>query len=171
MVIDPASGKSGAMGSTPAVREVLAASGLDYEIIACDPALSDTAVFCAHYGYAPEISANTILVRSKRGDVEYVACLVLATTRLDVNNVVRKRLNARKVSFASAAETTAIMGMELGGVTALGLPADLPLWIDARVMAPSRIILGGGDRASKIIVDPAIFGQTPATEIVPNLAK
>lgn len=155
----------------PAIHNILATSGLDYEIIACDPAMSDTAEFCAHYGYAPEISANTILVRSKRGDLEYVACVVLATTRLDVNNAVRKRLNARKVSFASAEETRTIMGMELGGVTALGLPADLPLWIDSRVMVPSRIILGGGDRASKIIVDPAIFHQTPATEIVSELAK
>ena len=162
---------SQAAGSLPAIRHILASSGLGYEIIACDPTLSDTAVFCAHYGYPPEISANTILVRSKRGDLEYVACLVLATTRLDVNNVVRKRLNARKVSFASAEETRAIMGMELGGVTALGLPDDLPLWVDARVMAPSRVILGGGDRASKIIVDPAIFQQTPTTEIVPDLAK
>jgi prolyl-tRNA editing enzyme YbaK/EbsC (Cys-tRNA(Pro) deacylase) len=162
---------SEALGTAAAIADILAASGLDYEIIACDPALSDTVVFCDHYGYAPEISANTILVRSKRGDLEFVACLVLATTRLDVNNVVRKRLNARKVSFASAEETRAIMGMELGGVTALGLPAGLPLWVDARIMLPERIILGGGDRASKIIVDPAIFQQTPATEVVPDLAK
>jgi len=157
--------------SVPGIHNFLATSGMVYEVIACDPALSDTAAFCDHYGYALKTSANTILVRSKRGDLEYVACVVLATTRLDVNNVVRKRLNARKVSFASADETRAIMGMELGGVTALGLPANLPLWIDSRVMAPSRIILGGGDRASKIIVDPAIFHQTPATEIVPALAK
>lgn len=162
---------NGQAKSLPAIRDILAASGLEYEIIACDPALSDTAVFCAHYGYAPGISANTILVRSKRGDLDYVACLVLATTRLDVNNVVRRRLNARKVSFASAEETRAIMGMELGGVTPLGLPADLPLWVDSRIMELDRVILGGGDRASKIIVDPAIFQQTPATEIVADLAK
>lgn len=162
---------SDAAGPLPAIRQVLADAGVAYEIVACDPALSDTTVFCEHYGYPPEISANTILVRSKRGDFDHVACLVLATTRLDVNNTVRKRLNARKVSFASAEETKTIMGMELGGVTPLGLPPGLPLWIDSRVMTLEQVILGGGGRASKIIVDPAIFQQTPATEIIPNLAK
>ncbi len=96
---------------------------------------------------------------------------MLATIRLDVNKVVRKRLGARKVSFASAAEAREITGMEIGGVTPLCLPPDLPLRIDSRIMALPWVILGGANRSSKVIVNPAIFQSTPATEVVPDLAR
>ncbi len=152
------------------IHALLEASGLSYEIIACDPDLADTAVFCERYGYPPEHSANTIIVRTKTGEEKFAACVVLATTRLDVNKVVRKRLGARKASFASAEETSAVTGMALGGVTPLALPADLPLWVDRRIMDLDTIILGGGNRASKIKVSPLIFNRTPNTEIVPDLA-
>ncbi len=153
------------------IHRLLEASGLAHEIIACAPELADTAVFCAHYGHPLEHSANTIVVRSKTGELKFAACLVLATTRLDVNKVVRKRLGARKVSFATAEESEALTGMTLGGITPLALPAELPLWVDARIMALDRVILGGGNRASKIIVEPAIFKSLAKAEIVEDLAK
>ncbi len=153
------------------IRGLLEASGLAHEIVACDPELADTATFCAHYGYSLAHSANTIVVKSKTGAEKFAACLVLATTRLDVNKAVRKKLEARKVSFASPEETAQVTGMSLGGVTPLALPPELPLWVDARIMALDHVILGGGDRASKIIVDPAIFETTANTEIVADLAK
>ncbi|HJM51490.1 MAG TPA: YbaK/EbsC family protein [Alphaproteobacteria bacterium] len=153
------------------IHDILEASGLAYEIIECDPELADTAVFCAHYGYASEHSANAIVVRSKGGEVSYAACLVLAPTRLDVNKVVRKKLGARKASFASPEETRQITGMEIGGVTPICLPAGLPLWVDARIMALDYVILGGGNRSTKLIVDPKIFAATPETEVVEDLAK
>ncbi|MDQ3782995.1 MAG: hypothetical protein M3349_08685 [Actinomycetota bacterium] len=137
------------------VLGAVAATGYDYRVIACDPELADTAAFCAHYGYALEESANTIVIASRRPEGRNVACVVLATTRLDVNGVVRRRLGVRKVSFAPAELTAALTGMTMGGVTAFGLPPDLPLWIDARVMVPARVILGGGSRKLKLYVDPA----------------
>ena len=153
------------------IHAVLEQSGLDHEIIACDPELADTAVFCEHYGYSPAQSANTIVVRSKTGEEKFAACLVLATTLLDVNKTVRKRLGARKVSFASPEETMARTGMSLGGVTPLCLPPELPLWVDGRIMELDYVILGGGDRASKIIVDPQIFARLANAEVVPGLAR
>jgi prolyl-tRNA editing enzyme YbaK/EbsC (Cys-tRNA(Pro) deacylase) len=153
------------------IRGLLQASGLEYQIVDCDPELADTAVFCEHYGHSLAHSANTIVVRSKTGEEKYAACLVLATCRLDVNKAVRKKLGARKASFASPEETQATTGMALGGVTPLALPAELPLWVDSRIMDLDYVILGGGDRASKIIVDPALFRATANTEIVPDLAN
>ncbi|MDP6707232.1 MAG: YbaK/EbsC family protein [Alphaproteobacteria bacterium] len=153
------------------IRGLLEASGLEFQIVDCDPELADTAVFCEHYGHSLAHSANTIVVRSKTGEEKYAACLVLATCRLDVNKAVRKKLGARKASFASPEETQAATGMTLGGVTPLALPASLPLWVDSRIMDLDYVILGGGDRASKIIVDPALFRTTANTEIVPDLAK
>jgi prolyl-tRNA editing enzyme YbaK/EbsC (Cys-tRNA(Pro) deacylase) len=153
-----------------ALEAALAGRG-DYELFACDPALADTAAFCAAYGFALEDSANTILVVGKGNPPTYAACVVLATHRLDVNHVVRDRLGTRKASFASPDETRALTGHEIGGVTAFGLPAGLPLWVDAAVMARPRIVLGGGSRSWKVIAPPSILATLPSVEIVDGLAN
>ena len=119
---------------TDSIEAALESSGVEYEIFPCDPELADTAVFCERYGYPLSLSANTILVKAKTGGERYVVCVVLADTRLDVNRTVRKRLGARRVSFASAGETRAVTGMEIGGVTPIALPEDLEVWVDARIM-------------------------------------
>ena len=154
----------------PAISALLEASGLDHEVMPCDPELADTAVFCEHYGFPLEDSVNTIVVKGKTGGDRFAACALLANTRLDVNRCVRKRLASRRVSFASAEETARVTGMAIGGVTPLGLPADVPLWVDARIMARSEVILGGGNRHSKIRISPTIFERTPGVEIVDGLA-
>ena len=107
--------------------------GVPLELIPCDPAYADTAAFCAQYGYPVERAANTLVVASKKEPKQYAACVVLATTRLDVNHAVRDLLGAAKCSFASAEEMSALTGMKVGGVTAFGLPEGLPLYVDARV--------------------------------------
>lgn len=155
---------------TDRIRGALESSGAAHEIIDCDPSLADTADFCAHYGYSPDISANAILVRTKTGEEKYALCVVLATTRLNVNHTVRKKFPARKVSFASADETRARTGMEIGGVTPVATPEDLPIWVDAAVMRCDKIVLGGGGRDTKIIVDPSFFETQPAAEVVEDLA-
>ena len=87
------------------VVAALEARGVDYEVMECDPDFADTAAFCEKYGISPDESANTILVVGKSEPRRYVACVVLATTRLDVNGIVRQRLGVKKASFASADET------------------------------------------------------------------
>lgn len=152
------------------VQQQLDRLDVPYEIFPCDPALADTANFCAAYGFKPEDSANTILVIGKSDPPVYAACVVLAHTRLDVNKVVRQRLGTRKASFAPAEETRAITGMEIGGVTVFGLPPELPIWVDARVVARERIVLGGGSRSTKVIAPPEILLKLPGAEVVEGLA-
>jgi prolyl-tRNA editing enzyme YbaK/EbsC (Cys-tRNA(Pro) deacylase) len=142
----------------------------DYKLFACDPALADTAAFCAGYGFALEDSANTIVVVGKGQPPVYAACVVLATHRLDVNRTIKGRLG-RKSSFASPEETRELTGMAIGGVTAFGLPPDLPLWIDAAVMERPRIVLGGGSRSWKLLAPPAILRTLPNAEVVEGLAN
>jgi prolyl-tRNA editing enzyme YbaK/EbsC (Cys-tRNA(Pro) deacylase) len=144
--------------------------GVDYELFACDPALADTAAFCAAYGFDPEDSANTILVIGKSDPPRYAACVVLAPNRLDVNRAVRERIGTRKASFAAAESTRDITGMEIGGVTVFGLPADLPIWVDARVMQRDRIVLGGGSRSWKVLAPPSILLALPGAVVVEGLA-
>ena len=148
----------------------LAALDVPVEVVPCDPALADTAAFCDAYGYAMEDSANTIVVVGKGDPPRYAACVLLATTRLDVNGVVRRRLGVRKASFADAATTLELTGMALGGVTAVGLPEDLPLWVDAAVLERQRVVLGGGSRARKLLAPPAVLLALPGAEVVEGLA-
>ena len=144
--------------------------GVPYELFACDPALADTAAFCAAYGFDPEDSANTIVVIGKSDPPRYAACVTLAPYRLDVNRVVRDRLGTRKASFAPAEATAELTGMEMGGVTVFGLPPELPIWVDGRVMTRQRIVLGGGSRSWKVIASPAILAALPGMVVVDGLA-
>lgn len=143
---------------------------IDYELFACDPVLADTAAFCAAYGFAPEDSANTILVIGKTDPPRYAACVVLAPNRLDVNRAVRDKLGTRKASFAPSDATREITGMEIGGVTVFGLPDGLPIWVDARVMDRERIVVGGGSRSWKVLLAPSALLAIPGVEVVEGLA-
>jgi prolyl-tRNA editing enzyme YbaK/EbsC (Cys-tRNA(Pro) deacylase) len=152
------------------VRASLDALGVAYEVMSIDPAFADTAQFCEKYGIPLANSANTIVVAVKREPKQYCACVVLATTRLDVNHAVKKLMGNSRVSFASADETKALTGMLIGGVTIFALPPDMPLYVDDRVMALEWVILGGGGRDTKIRTTPEVFRRMPSATIVPGLA-
>jgi prolyl-tRNA editing enzyme YbaK/EbsC (Cys-tRNA(Pro) deacylase) len=144
-------------------------TGVAFEVVACDAALADTAAFCEAYGYLMEDSANCVVVKGKSEPPVFAACVVLATTRLDVNGLVRKRLGTRKASFAGGEEVEALTGMTIGGITPLALPDGVPLWVDARVMERERIVLGGGSRNCKVLAAPSILTALGA-EVVDDLA-
>lgn len=152
-------------------RRVLAHLGDRAEVVVIDPALADTAEFCDHYGYAPEDSANCIVVASKDEVPVVAACLVLATTRLDVNKVVRKTLGVRRLSFAPPELTRELTAMEIGGVTPFALPDGLRLLVDERVTHRDRIIVGGGSRRLKVLCPPDLVTSLPDAEVVTDLAK
>lgn len=152
------------------VLDSLKAVGATYEVIDCDPSFADTAEFCNHYGYSPEESANAILLEGKAEPPVYALCLVLATTRINVNKVARKRLGTRKASFAKAEITKALTGMEIGGVTPFGLPEDLPIWIDDLVMEAPKVIIGAGSRNAKIYLPPGNILKLPNTHVVEGLS-
>lgn len=148
------------------VRQVLEGLGLPYEVVEIDPAYADTAQFCERYGYPMEQSANTILVGSKKEPKQYSACVVRATTRLDVNHVVRKLMGVPRLSFASAEETMALTGMMIGGVTVFALPDGLPIYVDDGLMPLDYVILGGGSRSTKIKIAPEVFRRLPGSQII-----
>jgi prolyl-tRNA editing enzyme YbaK/EbsC (Cys-tRNA(Pro) deacylase) len=152
------------------VRGVLEGLGVPFELMEIDPDFADTAQFCAKYDIPLDQSANTIIVASKKEPKQYCACLVLATTRLDVNHAVKKLMGASRVSFASAEETKALTGMLIGGVTVFALPDGLPIYVDERVMAPSWIIVGGGGRSTKLKLAPDVLRRLPNVTVVPELA-
>ena len=132
-----------------------------------DPSLADTAAFCEKYEIGLDVSANCVIVEAKRGDrVWYAACIILATTRADVNGVIRKALDARKVSFAPMDTATSLTGMEYGGITPIGLPADWPIYIDSQVIEQEKLIIGSGIRGSKILTTPDVLESLDNVQVM-----
>lgn len=150
---------------------VLERLGVPHEIIPIDPAYADTAAFCERYGSSLDRAGNTIIVTSKKEPRQYSACVVLATTRLDVNHSVRKLMGAARLSFASADETKALTGMMIGGVTVFALPPELPIYVDERIMALDWLVLGSGSRSSKIKTSPEVFRRLPNVTVIQGLAS
>ena len=137
-----------------------------------DPDLADTAAFCEAYDVSLAESANCVIVGGRRNQVtRYAACVVLATTRADVNGVVRRHMDVRKCSFAAMDEAVRLTGMEYGGITPIGLPADWPVLVDARVVAMPHVIIGSGVRHSKIAIAAPALGALPGAEVIENLAR
>ena len=136
-------------------------------VSAIDPGLADTAAFCEHYGIGLDISANCVVVEARRADrTWHAACLVLATTRADVNGIVRKHLGARKISFASMDTAVSLSGMEYGGINPVGLPADWPILVDTNVVHQSQVIIGSGIRGSKLLAATPVLAALPNAEVL-----
>lgn len=141
-------------------------------VFSIDPELSDTEALCRAYDEGPETCANCVIVKGKRGETEkFVACLALATTRVDVNKLVRKKLDVRKASFAPMDEAVRLSGMEYGAITPVGLPAGWPIWIDRRVAEAEEVCIGAGTRSSKLIVSGPDLAALPGVEVIEGLAN
>ncbi|MGW4498514.1 YbaK/EbsC family protein [Micromonospora sp. NPDC004336] len=158
-----------ALGQWPADAPVDAD---DVLVAPIDAELADTAAFCAAYEVGLDVSANCVVVAGKReGTVRYAACVVLATTRVDVNGVARRALDVRKASFAPMADAVELTGMEYGGITPIGLPEQWPILVDARVIATPHVIIGSGVRHSKIALPGPALGALPGARVVEDLAR
>jgi prolyl-tRNA editing enzyme YbaK/EbsC (Cys-tRNA(Pro) deacylase) len=137
-----------------------------------DPDLADTAAFCETYGVRLDRSANCVVLAAKRsGTTQLAACMVLATTRADVNGLARKTLEARKASFASMDVAVAETGMEYGGITPLGLPGGWPILVDAAVAACPDAVIGSGVRRSKLLLPGEVLAGLPGAMVLADLGR
>lgn len=156
----------------PATRAALAAAGWleQVGVAEIDPAISETASTQEKYGLDPEMLANCVVVGGKREGVERLAaCVILANTRADINNFVKRHLDVRKASFLPMERAVELTGMEYGGITPIGLPPEWPVLVDRRVVAPELRVIGSGVRRSKILVPGDLLGQLPAAQVVDGL--
>jgi prolyl-tRNA editing enzyme YbaK/EbsC (Cys-tRNA(Pro) deacylase) len=143
----------------------------EVQVAEIDPELADTAAFCAAYEVGLDVSANCVIVAGKReGQVRYAACLVLATTRADVNGVVRRQLDVRKASFAAMDTAVAETGMQYGGITPIGLPAGWPILVDGAVASTGDVIIGSGLRGSKLVLPGKALVDLPGAQVIEGLA-
>lgn len=147
-------------------------TGTGVYVAPIDPALSDTAAFCEHYDVPMWSSANCVVVTGRRdGRQRWAAAVILATTRADVNGVLRRRIDVRKVSFAAMEDAVEATGMEYGGITPIGLPAGWPILIDRAVVEAGPVIIGSGIRGSKILIDGAALALLSGAEVIDGLAR
>ena len=137
-----------------------------------DAELADTAAFCAAYDVPLEASANCVVVAARRaGQTTLAACVVLATSRADVNGLVRRHLGARKASFAPQDVAVAESGMAFGGITPLGLPSGWPVLIDPEVEAADFVVIGSGTRGGKLAVAGSLLAALPTAEVLEGLGQ
>ena len=158
----------------PAVHAALTASdgAADVYVAEIDPELADTAAFCERYDVSLDISANCVVVTGRRGEQERTAaCVVPATTRADINNFVRRRLDVRKASFMSMDDAVASTGMEYGGITPIGLPNEWPVLVDDQVDAAEWVVVGSGVRRSKLWLPGALVAPISGGEVHAELAR
>ncbi|MBX3148678.1 hypothetical protein KF728_00880 [Candidatus Obscuribacterales bacterium] len=153
----------------PTVSAGLKSHGIEYRVFECEDHLADTTIFCEHYNFAPETTANTIIAVGKSTPPKFACCVILATTKLDVNKKISHLLGIKRCSFASAEQTLEFTGMQIGGVTPFGLP-DLPIYLDSRIMDCDEVLLGGGNRTTKVILKPAELLKLPKSEVISGLA-
>jgi prolyl-tRNA editing enzyme YbaK/EbsC (Cys-tRNA(Pro) deacylase) len=155
----------------PIIQTAIEEHSITHDILPCDPEFADTEAFCEKYGFSLEQSANTIIIASRKVEpVKYAVCVVLATTRLDVNKKVCQLMGIKKASFADAQTTTRLTGQMIGGVTAIGI-RDFPIFIDSAVMRQEKVVMGGGNRSSKLVVKPTELLKLPNVEVIDGLAR
>jgi len=152
----------------PRVAEAIRQHGVKAEVLECDPNLADTAAFCQHYKFAPEHTCNAIVVAGKSNPVKYACCVILATCKLDVNKTVSNLLEVKRCSFATGEQTVETTEMQIGGVTPIGID-NMPVYLDSAVMDNETVLLGGGNRATKLIIRPSELTKLSNVQIVKGL--
>lgn len=151
------------------VRKSLVENGIEFQVFECDEAFADTYSFCEKYGFLLSQSANTIIIASKGETIKYAACVALATAKLDVNKKICQLLEVKKASFASFEQTVEKTNMKIGGVTIFGIE-NMPIFVDSKVMENEQIVMGGGNRSSKVLLNPLELKKLPNLQVIENLA-
>ena len=137
-----------------------------------DPNLSDTAAFCEHYQISMNQAANCVVLEAKRADkIWFAACVILGSTRADVNGLARRTLDARRVSFAPMEEAVRQTGMEYGAITPVGLPSDWSILIDKAVARSDYVIIGSGMRKSKLALPSSFLASLINAQVLEGLGQ
>ncbi len=153
--------------SEPTKRGIVGNNLSGVVVAEIDQELSDTAVFCEKYQIAAENAVNCVIIEAKRADkVWYAACMIPATKKADVNGIVRKELDAKKVSFAPMGKATGLTGMEFGAINPIGLPADWPILVDINAANLNYAIIGSGIRKSKLLVTGKLLASLPNAKVL-----
>lgn len=145
----------------------------DIWVTEIDPKYMGGIELCEHYGISQNEGANCVVVEAIRGENKtLVACLIPVNCKhADFNGVVRKHLNARRVSLAPLNEVIKKTNMEYGSITAFGLPESWPILIDSSVASLERVIIGAGLQKSKLSLPVKALLELPNVHVLEGLCK
>ena len=136
------------------------------EIFECKDEFSDTQNFCDHYGFDIEDSCNAILIKAKKPKEFYAMFCVLGSTRLDVNQKAKIAMGAKRVSFASREEAELVTNQIYGGISPLGLPDNMKIFVDQNVMNREKLFIGAGNRVSKFFLSPKLLVELTNAKVL-----
>lgn len=150
----------------------VAGNSADVLVARIDPQYMNGLSLSEHYDVALDDGVNCIVVRGKRGEVRVTAAvLVPVGYRADLNGIVCKVLDVKKVSMAPLEDVIQETGMEYGSITSVGLPDSWKILIDSRIAEKESVIVGGGKQISKLRVSTSFLKQLPNVEVVENLSN
>lgn len=167
--LTPLSSADGLGLVAPPVARVLASWPLAAElaIVEIPPELADTAAMSEAYQLPLTAGANCVVVGGRRaGEERVAACVVRADTRADVNNRIKRLLDVRKASFLPMDRAVEESGMQYGGITPIGLPAEWRVLVDVRALDIDVAVIGSGLRSSKILIPGRLLGEIPGAEVL-----
>ena len=136
------------------------------EIFECLDEFSDTENFCNHYGFDIEDSCNAILIKAKKPKEFYAMFCLLGANRLDVNHKAKEAMSAKRVSFASRDEAELVTKQIYGGISPLGLPENIKVFIDKNVIEREKLFIGAGNRVSKFFLSPETLIKLSNAEVL-----
>ena len=136
------------------------------EIFECLDEFSDTENFCNHYGFDIEDSCNAILIKAKKPEEFYAMFCLLGANRLDVNHKAKEAMSAKRVSFASRDEAELVTKQIYGGISPLGLPENIKVFIDKNVIEREKLSIGAGNRVSKFFLSPETLIKLSNAEVL-----
>ena len=148
------------------VAKVFENNKVNLEIYECKDEFSDTQNFCDHYGFDIEDSCNAILIKAKKPKEFYAMFCVLGSTRLDVNQKAKIAMGAKRVSFASREEAELVTNQIYGGISPLGLPDNMKIFVDRNVMNREKLFIGAGNRVSKFFLSPKLLVELTNAEVL-----
>lgn len=150
------------------VRDYL--TSRDIFVVKINPEFAGADDFCSNYGISKEHGANCVILRGERGsDYKMAACLSLVGRKLNINQVVRRFLGARRVTLAPLDDVLEQTNMEYGSITVVGLPNSWPILIEPDVIEVEKLFIGGGYRQSKLCLPGKSLLELPNVAVVPDL--
>ena len=131
----------------------------DYEV---DPDDLSAETVAAKVGMPPEQVFKTLAVRGDRNGVS--VAVIPGNFELDLK-ALAALTGDRKVELLPLKEVQSVTGYIRGGVTALGMKKDYPVFVDETLEVWDEVAVSAGVRGTQIVLSPAEYLRATSATI------